>query len=91
MNPRDLRRRAKRLDGGQGDDTGWLVNGENLQRSRLRVDTRKWLLSKALPKIYGDKLALGGDQDAPPITLRTIKRVIVRPGDQNCGVESASD
>ena len=25
-------------------------------RSRLRVDTRKWLLSKALPKIYGDRL-----------------------------------
>ena len=23
---------------------------------RLRVDTRKWLLSKALPKIYGDRL-----------------------------------
>ena len=27
-----------------------------MQRSRLRVDTRKWLLSKALPKIYGDKV-----------------------------------
>src|ERR1700759_4888640 len=23
--------------------------------ARLQVDTRKWLLSKALPKIYGDK------------------------------------
>lgn len=31
---------------------------EHIQRSRLRVDTRKWLLSKVLPKIYGDKLAL---------------------------------
>jgi hypothetical protein len=60
-------------------------------RDRLRVDTRKWLLSKALPKIYGDKLALGGDQDAPPITLRTIERVIVRPGDQNSGVEAENE
>lgn len=25
-------------------------------RNRLRVDTRKWMLSKMLPKIYGDKL-----------------------------------
>ena len=25
------------------------------QRDRLRVDTRKWLLSKMLPKVYGDK------------------------------------
>lgn len=33
------------------------VDGEVVQRARLRVDTRKWLLSKALPKIYGEKLA----------------------------------
>jgi hypothetical protein len=38
------------------DDSGWQANGEHLQRSRLRVDTRKWMLSKALPKIYGDKV-----------------------------------
>lgn len=31
-------------------------NHEVLNRSRLRVDTRKWLLSKALPKVYGDKI-----------------------------------
>jgi hypothetical protein len=28
------------------------------QRSRLRVDTRKWYLSKCLPKVFGDKLNL---------------------------------
>jgi hypothetical protein len=27
---------------------------------RLRVETRKWLLSKALPKIYGDKQQVEG-------------------------------
>jgi len=26
-----------------------------VHRSRLHVDTRKWLLAKCLPKIYGDK------------------------------------
>lgn len=31
------------------------VNPNVVQRDRLRVDTRKWLLSKALPKIYGEK------------------------------------
>lgn len=30
-------------------------------RARLRVDTRKWLLSKLLPKVYGDKLEVHGD------------------------------
>ena len=34
------------------------VNHENIQRSRLRVDTRKWWLSKCVPKIYGDKVQL---------------------------------
>ena len=29
-----------------------------VNRSRLRVDTRKWLLSKMLPKVYGDRVAL---------------------------------
>jgi hypothetical protein len=32
---------------------------------RIRVDTRKWLLSKVLPRIYGDKLTVGGDSKAP--------------------------
>lgn len=34
-------------------------------RDRLRVDTRKWFLSKVAPKIYGDKLHLGGDKENP--------------------------
>lgn len=38
------------------DDAGWIANGENLQRSRLRVDVRKWYLSKIKPKKYGEKI-----------------------------------
>lgn len=33
---------------------GWKYNGEHVNRSRLRIDTRKWLASKLLPKTYGD-------------------------------------
>lgn len=33
-----------------------VTNYDVIARSRLRVDTRKWLLSKALPKVYGDKI-----------------------------------
>ena len=46
-------------------------NGEVLARSRLRVDTRKWLLSKALPKMYGDRIEnriAGPDGEALPAT-----------------------
>lgn len=36
------------------DNPGYAVNGEALGRSRLRVDTRKWFMSKVLPK-FKDK------------------------------------
>lgn len=39
-----------------GENIGWQVNGDAIQRSRLMVDSRKWLLSKLLPKKYGDKI-----------------------------------
>lgn len=36
------------------NENGKLVtNHEHIHRSRLRVDTRKWLASKLLPKLYG--------------------------------------
>jgi hypothetical protein len=37
-----------------------VIDHENVQRSRLRTENRKWLLSKALPKVFGDKLELSG-------------------------------
>lgn len=33
-------------------------DSEHINRSRLRVDTRKWLLSKLAPRRYGDRLDL---------------------------------
>ena len=32
------------------------VNSECVQRSKLRVDTRKWLLSKLHPDIYAERV-----------------------------------
>ena len=40
-------------------------NNEVIQRSRLRYDARKWLISKLNPKKYGDKVQVGGDADNP--------------------------
>jgi hypothetical protein len=33
-----------------------ILNSEFVQRSRLRVDARKWIVSKLNPKKYGDKI-----------------------------------
>lgn len=61
------------------DDAGWVANGEHIQRSRVRIDTRKWLASKLKPKKYGEKLAVGGDEGAPPISvIHKVERVLVR-------------
>lgn len=35
-----------------------VTNNEAINRSRLRIDTRKWLASKLLPKQYGDKVII---------------------------------
>ncbi len=54
------------------EPVGTLINGGTdsgaVNKQRLQVDTRKWLLSKLAPKRFGDKLALvGGDDDDNPI------------------------
>ena len=48
-----------------------------VQKHKLQVDTRKWLLSKLAPKKYGDKLEVSGDA-ANPIAIQRIERVIVK-------------
>lgn len=37
-----------------------IANSEWIARSRLRVDTRKWIASKMMPKVYGDKTITEG-------------------------------
>lgn len=54
-----MERYAKDAEG--NPDKGWQVNGEHIQRSRLRSDNRKWLLARLAAKKYGDKLELGGE------------------------------
>jgi hypothetical protein len=62
-------------DHGAPDDT---------QRARLMVDARKWLMSKAAPKKYGDKIdhTLAGP-DGGAVQIERIERVIVDPQNSN--------
>ena len=39
-----------------GQNIGWMENGEALRRSALRVDARKWMAARLQPKKYGDKV-----------------------------------
>ena len=52
-----------------------VANSEWINRSRLRVDTRKWLMSKLLPKKYGDKIDVAHTGD--------VSLSVVNYGDKN--------
>ncbi len=48
------------------DKDGKLVaDHEHIQRSRLRVDARKWIAAKLVPTRYGDKLQHTGEGGGP--------------------------
>lgn len=47
-----------------------------IQKQRLQVDARKWLLSKLAPKKWGDKIEVSGDSENP-LKIERIERVVV--------------
>ena len=48
------------------------VDHENINRSRLKVDSRKWLLSKILPSRYGDRVQADVNVGVSPEALRAM-------------------
>jgi hypothetical protein len=52
-----------------------------VQHARLRAESRKWMLSKMLPKQFGDKVTqeLVGDSDRPLVTRIELVPVDPRP------------
>lgn len=56
----------RRREDGSVDE---VLNHEHIQRSRVRIDARKWMLGKMQPKKYGDKIGLDVDGN---LTLNLI-------------------
>lgn len=69
------------------DDVGYKLNGEHIQRSKLRIETRLKLLAKWNPRKWGDKVDLnhGVQPENPLATL--LQRVagtglpVIKDGD----------
>lgn len=62
-----------------GDDlTTTKLDAEHIQRSKLRIDTRKWALSKMQPKKYGDKIDVttDGEKITQPDPLLMLKEYV---------------
>lgn len=51
------------------EDGHEVVDHDHIQRSKLRVETRKWLMGKMAPKKYGERLQLANDPDDPLLTM----------------------
>lgn len=65
----DTSRDTKTITGKNGEEND-VADTEWIQRSRLRVDTRKWLASKICPKLYGDKMTTEvTGKDGSPIVI----------------------
>ena len=57
-----------------GEEIVEVENKEWVNRSKLRVEARKWLAMKLKPKKYGDKIDLtSGDKPLPPTTVTVFK------------------
>jgi hypothetical protein len=56
------------IQGAEAEDKQRLLNSlvyAAVQRDKVRVDARKWMASKIAPKLFGDRLELAGDANAP--------------------------
>jgi hypothetical protein len=53
-----------------------ITEGDMIEHRRLQVDTRKWMLSKMLPKVYGDKQQIehSGAIDIASVLVAARKR-----------------
>lgn len=58
------------------------ITNAAIQRAKLRIDTRKFLMAKMKPKVYGDKLDLttGGDKIEPSrgMSIEEINAILDR-------------
>jgi len=69
------------LDYVDGPDGQLRVNNDAIQRAKLRVDVRKWYLSKIMPKKYGDKQQLEvAGKDGKPIETVSVIRIVAGDG-----------
>lgn len=56
------------MEANKQDDAAYKANGEHIQRSKVRIDTRKWLMAKRMPKKYGERVEHEVNQTVREIT-----------------------
>lgn len=62
----------------RGDEEVEVVDHEHIQRSKLRVDSRKFLMARYAPDVFGERMNVAGVKDAPIETKDATPRDIGR-------------
>lgn len=73
----DATKDTKEIKNDDGKVIGEVCDHEWVNRSRLRVDSRKWLMARMAPKKYGDKITqevTGKDGNPIQVTVRWGKK-----------------
>ena len=63
----------------KGENIGWMVNGECVQRSKIRISNIQWYAEKIGRAVFGPSVAIGGNKDMPPI--KSVSEVVGTPED----------
>jgi hypothetical protein len=54
-------------------ESGERANAEWISRSKVRIETRRWIAARMAPKKYGDKLEVGGRGEGGAITVEIVR------------------
>jgi hypothetical protein len=73
------------------DNKGYSYNMEHSLRSRMRIDTRKWILAKMLPKVYGERVEQHhtGDPERPVAVTEIVRKIIEPKADDSASNRDA--
>lgn len=73
------------------DEGNTRTDHDVIARSKLRVDARKWMAAKLRPRVYGEKLAIGGAADLPPVETKATFDVAGLPTEVLAEIMKAKD
>lgn len=66
-----------------------IKRADMIEHRKLRVDARKWVASKLLPKKYGDRVALDAkvtDESDNPVRLKALLAIAIGPPEPASGL-----
>lgn len=57
-----------------------IIDREATERSKVRIDTRKWVAAKMKPKKYSDKnINVLEDPDGQPVSFKIVREIVREP------------